>query len=180
MVGPPHVPTLFGVFLWPKTVRCVLAVIYICIHVDIDIDVCVYYLYIYTSMLGYYAYVTYTYTYTSARISTSTYTYTYTYTYTFATIYIYIYGCARIHVYMYVYVFYIFLFASVFTLGDSRAGLRVQDDPQNRAKSLPPRQALPQRASTRLGTAEMLLSLLIASLCITFPSSLGHEGLVKG
>ena len=25
MVGPPHVPTLFGVFLWPKTVRCVLA-----------------------------------------------------------------------------------------------------------------------------------------------------------
>ena len=22
MVGPPHVPTLFGVFLWPKTVRC--------------------------------------------------------------------------------------------------------------------------------------------------------------
>ena len=28
MVGPPHVPTLFGVFLWPKTVRCVLAVLF--------------------------------------------------------------------------------------------------------------------------------------------------------
>ena len=25
---PPHVPTLFGVFLWPKTVRCVLAVLF--------------------------------------------------------------------------------------------------------------------------------------------------------
>ena len=25
---PPHVPTFFGVFLWPKTVRCVLAVLF--------------------------------------------------------------------------------------------------------------------------------------------------------